>query len=81
MSRIASTVSQSYLQALLAGDRAATRKVVDSTITGGFSALDLLNDLVWPTMELLQQLYRDDRISISSFALSFLVRRATARRC
>jgi methanogenic corrinoid protein MtbC1 len=76
MSRIASTVSQLYLQALLAGDRAATRKVVDSTITGGFSALDLLNDLVWPTMELLQQLYRDDRISISSLNLGTRLNRS-----
>lgn len=70
MSRIASTLSQSYLDALLTGDRAITRRVVDSAITGGLSAFELLNGLIWPTMELLQALYRDDRISITNLNLA-----------
>lgn len=76
MSRIASNTSQSYLQALLAGDRAATRKVVDSAMESGLNALQLLTDLVWPTMELLQSLYRDDRVSISSLNLGTRLNRS-----
>jgi len=53
MNRIASNLSQSYLDALLTGDRANTRRVVEAAINNGHSAFDLLNALVWPTMELL----------------------------
>src|SRR5688572_6273228 len=76
MTRIASNVAQSYLQCLLAGDRNATRKVIDSALSAGSSAYDLLNGLVWPTMELLQSLYRDDRIGISSLNLATRLNRS-----
>jgi len=70
MTKIASNLSQSYLDALLTGDRANTRRVVEAAINNGHSAFDLLNALVWPTMELLQALYRDDRISITNLNLA-----------
>jgi methanogenic corrinoid protein MtbC1 len=71
MSRIASTLSQSYLQTLLAGERNVARNVIEKAINNdGHSASDLLNGLVWPTMELLQALYRDDRITISALNLA-----------
>jgi methanogenic corrinoid protein MtbC1 len=70
MSRVPSPLSQSYLDALLTGDRANTRRVVETAINNGLSAHELLNQLVWPTMELLQALYRDDRISISNLNLA-----------
>ena len=71
MSRIASTLSQSYLQALIAGERNVARNIVENAISkDGHNAFDLLNALVWPTMELLQALYRDDRITISSLNLA-----------
>jgi methanogenic corrinoid protein MtbC1 len=63
-------VSRAYLEPLLAGDRDAARKIVDAALAEGFSPADLLNNLIWPTMELLQSLYRDDRISISSLNLA-----------
>jgi len=71
MSRIASTLSQSYLQALLTGERNVARNVIENAGTkDGHSAYELLSGLVWPTMELLQSLYRDDRITISSLNLA-----------
>jgi methanogenic corrinoid protein MtbC1 len=76
MSRIPSNLSQSYLQTLITGDRNATRKIIDSAIAAGNSAYDLLNLLVWPTMESLQQLYRDDRIGISSLNLATRLNRS-----
>ena len=33
-------------------------------------AYTLLTELIWPTMELVQSLYREDRISISSLNLA-----------
>ena len=71
MSRIASTLSQTYLQTLISGERNAARNIIENAGTQqGYSAYELLNGLVWPTMELLQSLYRDDRITISSLNLA-----------
>ena len=50
-SRITSSLSQSYLEVLISGDRAATRKVIDNAIKPGFEPYELLTPLVWPTME------------------------------
>ncbi|CAN5346619.1 hypothetical protein BH09PLA1_BH09PLA1_25490 [soil metagenome] len=63
-------LSQSYLETLLAGDRVACRKVIDSAITGSVLPYELLTKLVWPTMELLQQLYREDRIATAALNLA-----------
>ena len=80
MSRIASTLSQSYLQALLTGERNVARNVIENAGTkDGHSAYELLNGLVWPTMELLQSLYRDDRITISSLNLATRLNRTHHR--
>ena len=71
MSRITSALSQSYLQALLSGERTVARNVIENAGSQtGLSATELLNGLIWPTMELLQSLYRDDRITISSLNLA-----------
>ena len=64
------TLAQNYLETLLNGDRNACRTLLDDAIGKGAFAYDLLTTLVWPTMEMLQQLYRDDRISISSLNLA-----------
>ncbi|HEY8666245.1 MAG TPA: B12-binding domain-containing protein [Tepidisphaeraceae bacterium] len=61
---------KNYLEPLIAGDRIACRKLIESAIAGGTEVRDLLNELVWPTMELLQSLHREDRISISSLNLA-----------
>ena len=45
-------------------------------LDGGVSAFDLLTTLIWPTMELLQQLYRDDRVSVSSLNLATRLNRS-----
>ena len=67
--KIASNLAQSYLDALLTGDRANTRRVIEAALNNSHSAVELLNGLIWPTMELLQALYRDDRISITNLNL------------
>jgi len=77
MSRIASTVTESYLQALLSGERNVARNVIENAITQqNLTAYDILNVLIWPTMELLQSLYRDDRITISSLNLATRLNRS-----
>jgi methanogenic corrinoid protein MtbC1 len=69
-------LSKSYLEPLITGDRAACRKLIDQALEVGISAYDLLTQLVWPTMELLQSLYRDDRINITQLNLGTRLNRS-----
>lgn len=69
-------ISQSYVEPLLAGDRDAARKAIDAALAKGHEPLELLNGLIWPTMELLQSLYREDRITVSSLNLATRLNRA-----
>jgi len=69
-SNVSAALAQSYLETLLAGDRVACRKIIDSAIASSAQPYELLTKLVWPTMELLQQLYRDDRIAVASLNLA-----------
>lgn len=68
-------LSQSYLEPLLAGDRDHCRKVIEQAMSVGVGARELLTRLIWPTMELLQELYREDRISIANLNLATRVNR------
>jgi MerR family transcriptional regulator, light-induced transcriptional regulator len=63
-------LSEQYLEPLLIGDRSACREIIDNAFESGCEAYQLLTRLIWPTMELLQQLYRDDRITISSLNMA-----------
>jgi methanogenic corrinoid protein MtbC1 len=65
-----------YLEPLLAGDRVACRQVIDGALAGGVDATVLLTELVWPAMERIQGLYKDDRISQSSLNLATRLNRS-----
>ena len=73
-----SNLARAYLAPLLAGDRAACRKVIDAALTAGVSAYDLLTQLVWPTMERVQSLYRDDHITVTSTNMATRLNRSLA---
>jgi methanogenic corrinoid protein MtbC1 len=73
---IDSNLSRTYLEPLLTGDRSACRTVIDSALAKGISAYDLLTQLVWPTMERIQSLYRDDRITTTNLNLATRLNRA-----
>jgi methanogenic corrinoid protein MtbC1 len=65
-----SNLSRIYLEPLLNGDRTACRTVIDNALAKGISPYDLLTQLVWPTMERVQSLYRDDRITTTNLNLA-----------
>jgi len=73
---ISADLAQSYLEPLIAGDRTACRQIIDQSLGLGTEPYELLTRLVWPTMELLQALYREDRISISNLNLATRLNRA-----
>ena len=70
------SLPRNYFAPLIAGDRVAARKVINEALDNGVDARELLVDLVWPTMELLQSLYREDRISVSSLNMATRLNRS-----
>ncbi|MGA3065278.1 MAG: cobalamin-dependent protein [Tepidisphaeraceae bacterium] len=64
------SISQQYLEPLLAGDRIQCRRVVEHALFSGTTAYELLKSLIWPTMEQLQGFYRDDQITRSTLNLA-----------
>jgi methanogenic corrinoid protein MtbC1 len=77
-SSIDPSFAKSYLEPLLNGNRTACRQFIDAAIAGGVPAYDLLTKLVWPTMERIQSLYRDDQISITSLNMATRLNRSLA---
>ena len=71
-----SNLSRVYLEPLLAGNRTACRSIIDKAIADGIPAYDLLTQLVWPTMERVQSLFRDDRITTTNLNLATRLNRS-----
>ena len=69
-------LSKLYIEPLLVGDRTACRGLMDAAQSGGITPHELLTKLIWPTMELLQSLYREDRISTASLNLATRLNRS-----
>jgi methanogenic corrinoid protein MtbC1 len=76
LSHGSAAVAQTYLENLLAGDRVTCRKIIDASIVDGSTPYTLLTNLVWPTMELVQTLYREDRINISMMNMATRLNRS-----
>lgn len=75
-SNLLGLLGDSYSRILLAGDRAACRGLIDKAVASGRAPRQILVGLVWPTMELLQELYRDDRITIGQLNLATRLNRS-----
>ena len=75
-SAVDTNLSRSYLEPLLTGDRAGARNVIDKALAKGVSAYDLLTQLVWPTMERIQGLFREDHITTTSLNLATRLNRS-----
>ncbi len=56
-------LSERLFDALINGDRPAARAVVDEAGQLGMTAEDVVTELFWPTYELVEKLYRDDKLS------------------
>ncbi|GIW77455.1 MAG: hypothetical protein KatS3mg104_2518 [Phycisphaerae bacterium] len=56
-------LAEQYLEQLLIGDRQATRELIQQALSAGVEPYALLSELIWPTMETIQQMYKEDRIT------------------
>lgn len=70
-------LSRNYLQTLMSGNRTTCRKLIDQALDIGFEPHALLIQLIWPTMELLQELYKEDRINQAVFNMATRLNRST----
>jgi methanogenic corrinoid protein MtbC1 len=71
-------IARQYLEPLLKGERTATRDVIAAAIEDGVTAYQLLTEMIWPTMEAIQEMYRDDRINVSTLNLATRLNRSIA---
>lgn len=52
-----------FFQTLVNGDRLTAREIVKETEEAGVSTENLISGLFWPTLELIQKMYRADQIT------------------
>lgn len=65
-------------QALISGDRCGARHIVDETIESGVPAEELLSEIFWPTLNLVQKLFRADQLSALSHHFATRLMRSLA---
>lgn len=56
-------VLERFFNALISGNRPAARQVVDELLEADCSAQTILSRVFWPTLEQIQNLYRNDQLS------------------
>ncbi len=67
-----------YLEHLVAGRRTDCRALVWNAIERGVTPRSLYRDLLWPAMEQIEQLYREDRINTAAEHMATRINRCLA---
>ncbi len=60
----AETLTLRLFEALIDGDRRSARSIIQSQADAGVSAETVFVDLLWPTYEMIDRLYRSDQLSV-----------------
>ncbi len=56
-------LNERFFEALINGDRVASRGILEEGQRGGLSAEDLIQEVCWPTYELICKLFRNDQLT------------------
>ncbi|MCZ6682655.1 MAG: B12-binding domain-containing protein [Planctomycetota bacterium] len=67
-----------YMEPLIGGRRRECRALVQDAISKGSTARSLYQDLIWPAMDRVEQMYRDDRINQATEHLATRINRVVA---
>jgi len=67
-----------YLDPLLSGQRRECRELVVQALGSGMPARALYRDLIWPAMEHVDRMFRDDRINLATEHLATRINRVVA---
>ncbi len=73
-----SDLLRKYLDPLLRGERQTCRQLILSELDRGAHPRTLYHDLLWPAMQHVEQLYREDRINVASEHMATRINRAIA---
>lgn len=73
-----SSVLDSYMSLLLAGNRIACRDLVQEQVTQTTNIESLYRELLWPAMERVDKLYRTDRINAAAEHMAVRINRCVA---
>lgn len=65
-------------QTLISGDRTGARNIVNETIEAGVPPEELLSEIFWPTLNLIQKLYRADQLTCLSHHFATRLMRSLA---
>jgi methanogenic corrinoid protein MtbC1 len=77
-SPMAGTLLTQYLNPLLQGRRQVCRELVKDALDTGVEPRSLYQSLIWPAMEHVDRLYRDDRINLASEHMATRINRTIA---
>jgi methanogenic corrinoid protein MtbC1 len=53
-----------FFETLISGDRASARQIVDECLQADVPAEAIIEKLFWPTLEMVQKLYRSDQLTV-----------------
>ncbi len=73
-----SNLLSQYLDPLLRGRRKECRELVRTALDDGIHPRRLYDGLIWPAMERVEQLYRDDRINLAAEHMATRINRTVA---
>ena len=65
-----------YMKPLLEGDRSTCRQVIDEALAQGATAHELMTQLLWPVMEMIQMHHREDQINRNTLNLATRLNRS-----
>ena len=68
-----------YMKPLLRGERKACREMVIGAMEQGTRPRDLYRTLIWPAMERVELMYREDRLNAASEHLATRINRTVVR--
>lgn len=73
-----STALDRYMPAVLAGNRTACREIVLELAKDSYDPTTVYHDLLWPSMERVESLFRNDRINAASEHMATRINRSIA---
>ena len=71
-------IRRQYFEALLEGDRTQCRRILDLARQDGISPTEILLDIIWPAMEKIDELFREDRIDFVAEHIATRINRVLA---
>lgn len=76
--RTATSLINPYIDVLTSGDRTGAKRCIEASLNSGFSAYQLLTELVWPAMEAIQERYKSDSLTLTQLNLGTRLNRFVA---